>query len=210
MRAALYARVSTGEQSTDLQRRGLRGWAESRRLEYDYYEDCASGGAAARKPAREKLMAGVAAGEYAWVVVWRFDRFARSLKELVLSLEMIRAAGAEFISLHEQVDTSTPAGKLQFHLWGALAEFERSLIRERVCAGIREAQQQGVHCGRPPAFIDWELYAMLRAEGRGMREIAAILGVAERTLERRRRCQDRGVKSPPPAAGDSGPETRAN
>jgi DNA invertase Pin-like site-specific DNA recombinase len=210
MRAALYARVSTGDQSTDMQRRGLRQWAETRGLEFDFFEDCASGGGAARKPAREKLMAGVAAGQYGWVVVWRFDRFARSLKELVLSLEMIRAGGAEFISLTEQVDTSTPAGKLQFHLWAALAEFERSLIRERVCAGISEAQQQGVHCGRPPAFIDWELYAMLRSEGRSMREIAAILGVAERTLERRRRCLDRSVKTPAPAGAGSGPESRAN
>jgi DNA invertase Pin-like site-specific DNA recombinase len=112
------------------------------------------------------------------VVVWKFDRFARSVSHLLRALENFNALGVGFVSLSEQIDTSTPTGKMVFTVLGAVAELERSLIAERVRAGLRNARAKGTRLGRPRITVDASRVARLRAEGRTVREIAVTLGVS--------------------------------
>ena len=117
-------------------------------------------------------------------MVWRFDRFARSVSHLLRALENFQALGIEFVSLSEQLDTSTPAGKMVFTVLGAVAELERRLIVERVKAGLRNARAKGKKLGRPKKVMDAARIARLRAQGRSWRAIAAQLGVGLATLHR--------------------------
>jgi DNA invertase Pin-like site-specific DNA recombinase len=117
-------------------------------------------------------------------VVWRFDRFARSVSHLLRALETFRALGVEFVSLSEQVDTSTPTGKMVFTVLGAVAELERSLIVERVRAGLRNARAKGKRLGRPRVSVDRAKIAVLRAGGLSWARIAAELGLGEGTVRR--------------------------
>ena len=118
------------------------------------------------------------------VVVWKFDRFARSVSHLLRALETFKAQGIEFVSFSEQLDTSTPAGKLVFTVLGAVAELERSLIVERVKAGLRNARAKGKKLGRPRVYPDSHRIAALRAEGLSWAKIAERLGVGEGTVYR--------------------------
>jgi DNA invertase Pin-like site-specific DNA recombinase len=118
------------------------------------------------------------------VVVWKFDRFARSVRHLLRALETFKAHGIEFVSFSEQVDTSTPAGKMVFTVLGAVAELERSLIVERVKAGLRNARAKGRRLGRPRATVDARKIAALRSEGLSWARIAERLGVGEGTAYR--------------------------
>lgn len=118
------------------------------------------------------------------IVVWKFDRFARSVSHLLRALETFHALGIEFVSLTEGVDTSTPAGKMVFTVLGAVAELGRSLISERVKAGVRNARAKGKQIGRPRRVLDTSKIASLRAAGHGMRAIAKQLGVGVGTLYR--------------------------
>src|SRR5712664_3184893 len=106
------------------------------------------------------------------VVVWKFDRFARSVSHLLRALETFKAQGIEFVSFSEQLDTSTPAGKLVFTVLGAVAELERSLIVERVKAGLRNARAKGKTLGRPRKVVDTVRIAELRSAGRSWRKVA--------------------------------------
>jgi DNA invertase Pin-like site-specific DNA recombinase len=115
------------------------------------------------------------------VVVWKFDRFARSVSHLLRALETFRALGVEFVSLSEQVDTSTPTGKMIFTVLGAVAELERSLIAERVRAGLRNARAKGKRLGRPTKHVNPAQIAALRAQGVTWRHIGAQLGVSAAT-----------------------------
>lgn len=115
------------------------------------------------------------------VVVWKFDRFARSVSHLLRALETFRALGIEFVSLSEQVDTSTPAGKLVFTVLGAVAELERSLIAERVRAGLRNARAKGKTLGRPRKLVNSEEINRLRAQGASWRAVGTALGVSAAT-----------------------------
>jgi DNA invertase Pin-like site-specific DNA recombinase len=110
------------------------------------------------------------------VAVWRFDRFARSVSHLLRALETFSALGIAFVSLSEQMDTTTPTGKMVFTVFGAVAELERSLIAERVRAGLRNARAKGKTLGRPRVFVDAATIGRLRAQGRSIREIADELG----------------------------------
>jgi DNA invertase Pin-like site-specific DNA recombinase len=116
--------------------------------------------------------------------VWRFDRFARSVSHLLRALETFRALGIEFVSLSEQVDTSTPTGKLVFTVLGAVAELERSLIAERVRAGLRNARAKGKRLGRPRVAVDAAKIADLRRSGASWRTICGSLGVSKGTARR--------------------------
>ena len=116
------------------------------------------------------------------VVVWKFDRFARSVSHLLRALETFKAQGIEFVSFSEQLDTSTPAGKLVFTVLGAVAELERSLIVERVKAGLRNARAKGKKLGRPRVSPDPHRIAALRAEGLSWAKIAERLSVGEGTV----------------------------
>lgn len=134
--------MQTRELKEHCQRRGWKIAGE--------YVDHGFSGAKDSRPALDKLMADAHRRRFDVVVVWRFDRFARSVSHLLRALENFRALGIEFVSLSEQVDTSTPTGKMVFTVLGAVAELERSLIAERVKAGIRNARAKGKRIGRPP------------------------------------------------------------
>jgi len=150
-RAALYLRVSTGEQRTDAQERALRDYVSRRGWKLQkVYRDQGKSGASSNRPALNDLLKDCRCGSVDVVVVWKFDRFARSLKHLMSGLELCRALGIDFVSVTESVDTSLPAGELVFQMIGAVAQFERSLIRERVKSGLANARAKGKSLGRPP------------------------------------------------------------
>jgi DNA invertase Pin-like site-specific DNA recombinase len=118
------------------------------------------------------------------VLCWKFDRFARSVSHLLRALETFRAIGIEFVSFSEQLDTSTPTGKMVFTVLGAVAELERSLIVERVKAGLRNARAKGKRLGRPRVVVDSAMIAALRAKGCSWGEIKAEMGLSKGTAQR--------------------------
>ena len=118
------------------------------------------------------------------VAVWKFDRFARSVSHLLRALDTFRVLGIEFVSLSESLDTATPAGRMVFTVLGAVAELERSLIAERVRAGLRNARAKGKRLGRPKSVVDASRVAALRSQGLGWKKIAAELGMGVGTLYR--------------------------
>ncbi len=181
MRAAIYARVSTtGQgQSPEMQVRELREYCERRGWQIaGEYVDAGVSGAKDSRPELNRLMADAHRRRFDVVVVWKFDRFARSVSHLLRALETFGALGVAFVSLSEQIDTSTPTGKMVFTVLGAVAELERSLIAERVRAGLRNARAKGKRLGRPRVSIDPSHVTRLRAQGRTIREIADALGVS--------------------------------
>lgn len=149
-RAALYLRVSTADQKPDLQYDGLRGYAERAGLEIvGDYRDVAVSSRREGRPGLSALMAAARNREVDCVLVWKFDRFARSTRHLLAALEEFDHLGIRFVSVQDQVDTDSPMGRAMFTLIGAMAELESSLISERVTAGMRAAQARGKHLGRP-------------------------------------------------------------
>ncbi len=137
-------------------------------------------GAREQRPELERLLAECSKRRVDAVVVYRYDRFARSLRQLVNALEEFRALGIEFVSLHEGVDTSAPNGRLVFGIFASIAEFERELICERVRSGLAAARARGKRIGRPRKTVDAAKIARLRASGASWRTIAAQLGVSGR------------------------------
>jgi DNA invertase Pin-like site-specific DNA recombinase len=119
------------------------------------------------------------------VLVWKIDRFGRSLKHLVNALADLGAWGVSFISLRDNLDLSTPSGRLMFAVIGAMAEFERSLIQERVRAGLRNARAKGHQLGRPHRIVDRDTILRLKGEGVSLRQIAEQLGVGYGTVRAR-------------------------
>jgi DNA invertase Pin-like site-specific DNA recombinase len=150
-RAALYARVSTGEQSTEAQERVLRDYLQRRGWTmHKIYRDKGISGAKATRPGLDEMMKDCRRRKVDVVVVWKFDRFARSLRNLIAGLELFRALGIDFVSVTEAIDTSLPAGEMLFQMIGAVAQFEKSLIAERVKSGLANARANGRILGRPP------------------------------------------------------------
>jgi DNA invertase Pin-like site-specific DNA recombinase len=163
-RAALYMRVSSGEQNTDAQERALQEYVQRRDwMIHRVYRDQGLSGANSNRPALNEMLKDCRRGSLDVVVVWKFDRFARSLKALISGLELCRSLGIDFVSVTEAVDTSLPAGELVFQMIGAVAQFERSLIGERVKSGLANARAKGKVLGRPP------LRKLSRAETRQLR-----------------------------------------
>jgi DNA invertase Pin-like site-specific DNA recombinase len=186
-RVAIYARVSTVNHGQDvsLQTRELRRFAEARGWTVaGEYIDAGVSGAKDSRPELNRLMADAHKRRFDVVCVWRFDRFARSVSHLLRALETFKALGIDFVSYSEQMDTSTPAGKMVFTVLGAVAELERSLIVERVKAGLRNARANGKRIGRPTADVDSSQIARLRAFNVSWREIGRKLGVSARTARR--------------------------
>jgi DNA invertase Pin-like site-specific DNA recombinase len=188
MRAALYLRVSTGEQTTHSQYHEL--WAAAARAGWSIaavYEDAGISGAKGRdeRPAFDKLHRAIARREVDIVMAWSVDRLGRSLQDLVAFLGELRAAGVD-LYLHQQgVDTTTPAGRALFQMLGVFAEFERAIIQERVRAGIARARAEGKHLGRP--YVSAETERAIRAalaEGRGIRRVAREIGVGTSVVQR--------------------------
>jgi DNA invertase Pin-like site-specific DNA recombinase len=185
-RVALYARVSTctGQQDPELQLRELREYARLRGLTIvGEYVDRISGSKDSR-PALNRLMADASQRKFDAVLVWKLDRFGRSLRHLVNALAELEALGLTFISLRDNLDLSTPSGRLMFQIIGAMAEFERSLIQERVKAGLRNAKAKGRRLGRPRADINEDDVLALRKSGASWRTIAEKLGVGLGTAHR--------------------------
>ena len=152
--AAVYARVSTRDQQPKTQLRELRAYAKRRNLRVAYELVDYESGAKEKRPELDKLLDLTRKRKVDVVLVWKFDRFARSTKQLVVALEEFRELGVDFISYTENVDTSTPAGKALFTMVSAFAEFERDLIRERVKAGLDRARAEGTRLGRPAVDND--------------------------------------------------------
>ena len=197
-RAALYVRVSTAnrvarnqavfEQNPEVQESPLRQMAEQRGWTVTKaYSDRMSGSKSDR-PGLNALMRDARRGAFDVVVVWRFDRFARSIEQLVLALAEFRSLGIDFVSSQEALGTSTPMGKAMFTIIGAMAELERNVIRERVVAGIEHARVHGTKSGsaigRPRAIFDRAAVVELRESGRSWRQIATALSASVRTVRR--------------------------
>jgi DNA invertase Pin-like site-specific DNA recombinase len=174
---ALYARVGTADQNCEMQLDDLRRFARQRLGRAYEYVDVGVSGTQRRRPSLDALLKDAHKRRFDVVLVWKFDRFARSVKHLVDSLEEFRALGIDFISYTEGIDTTTPSGELLFHIMGAVAQFERDLIAERVRAGIAHARSMGKHIGRPRAPVDTERVVALRREGKSLRSIAKTLAV---------------------------------
>lgn len=188
VRAAIYARVSTSNhgQDVEMQLVELRQVAAQRNWKVvGEYVDAGVSGVQESRPALDRLMADARSGKIDVIAVWRFDRFARSTQHLLSALEEFRVLGVSFVSIREQVDTTTPAGKVLFTLIAAISEFERTLIVERVRAGVANAKAKGIHCGRPRRELDVRAAAALIENGHGLREVASMLGLPRSTLRRR-------------------------
>lgn len=221
MRAAIYIRVSTASkyrqgdaanfvQNLEVQEQPLRdlitqrGW-----ILVKIYSDRASG-AKERRAGLDALMADARRGLFDVVVVWRFDRFARSVKQLVLGLEEFRTMGIEFVSHQEALDTSTPMGKAMFTIIAAMAELERSIIRERVAAGLEHARRNGTRSGkaigRPRSIFNVAVVTQLRESGLSWREISRKLNVSPTTI---RRAHEAYVNSRVALNGSSNPREQS-
>jgi DNA invertase Pin-like site-specific DNA recombinase len=182
VKVAIYSRVSTAGQDTEMQTWELRDYCKRRGWDLvQEYTDQGVSGAKESRPELNRLIADAHKRRFDAVVVWKFDRFARSVSHLLRALEDFRSLGIEFVSLSEQVDTSTASGKLVFTVLGAVAELERSLITERVRAGLRNARAKGKKLGRPRKALDPKQIARLRGEGASWRTIAGKLGVSSTT-----------------------------
>ena len=183
-KAAIYIRISTDDQNTAMQNDELlaycaaRGWTVG-----EVYTDQMSG-AKDKRPALDRMMSDARKRKVDVVVVWRFDRFARSTSHLLRALEEFNALGIDFVSLKESVDTSTPMGKMVFTVLAACAELERSVTRERCTAGRKAAKRRGVRFGRPTADVDVAKVEKLRTAGASWRDVAEQLGASKDTLRR--------------------------
>jgi len=187
MKAAIYARVSTANNGQDptMQTRELREYCDRRGWTVaGEYVDIGISGTKERRPELDRLLGEAHRRRFDAVVVWRFDRFARSVSHLLRALETFKSLGIEFVSLSEQVDTSTPTGKMVFTVLGAVAELERSLIVERVRAGLRNAKAKGKSLGRPRVAVDAARIAALRSQGMSWAKIGERLGLGEGTVRR--------------------------
>ena len=182
--AALYARVSTLDQNCEVQLQDLRRYAGQRFAQYREYIDVGVSGAQRHRPQLDALMKDAHKRLFDVVLVWKFDRFARSLKHLIESLDEFGSLGIDFVSYTEGVDTTTPTGQLLFHIVGAVAQFERDLIAERVRAGMAHARAMGKRIGRPRAEIDVQSVATLRSQGKSWRGIARVLNAPASRVRR--------------------------
>ena len=187
MKIALYARVSTNDKGQDpeMQLRELREYCQRRGwIIAGEFIDCGISGAKDSRPELNRLMAEAHKRRFDAVVVWRFDRFARSVSHLLRALETFRSLGIEFVSYSEAIDTSTPVGKMTFTVLGAVAELERSLIVERVRSGLRNAKAKGIRIGRPRLTAKASEAVRLRSTGLSGRAIARQMGISEGSVRR--------------------------
>jgi len=192
VKAALYARVSTSNNGQDptMQTRELREYCERRGWQIvDEYVDAGVSGAKDSRPELNRLMADAHQRRFDAVLVWKLDRFGRSLRHLVNALAELEALGVAFVSLRDNLDLSTPSGRLMFQIIGAMAEFERSLIVERVRAGMRNARAKGKRIGRPPrTFLTPDVRKSIgeayRNEEGSLRQLAARFGTSVGMVQR--------------------------
>lgn len=184
---AIYARVSTTDQDASMQVRELRAYV--RRMGWrtaGEFVETASGRRGAVRPELEKLMEAARLRKFDVVLVWKVDRFGRSVSEFVERVQALDQSGIRFIALTQGIDTdrASPQGNLLMHILAAIAEFERDLISERVKAGMSEAKRRGQHCGRPWKIFPRGRIANLRRLGWSWRKIAQRLGVPQSTVRK--------------------------
>ena len=181
---AIYARVSTDRQTTDSQLYELRGFVRRAKWKvYREYIDNGYSGKNTQRPAYTEMLSDACHRRFDLLLVWKLDRLSRSLKDLITTLDELGHLGIDFVSYDNQLDTSNPSGKLVFNIIGAVAEFERDIIRERVCAGLANARRKGKKLGRPriPQSIR-EKALTLKEQGLTNRTIGKDLGIAESTV----------------------------
>jgi DNA invertase Pin-like site-specific DNA recombinase len=181
-RCAIYARVSTTGQTAENQLLALRAFATARGWSAVEFVDQGVSGAKEKRLALDALLAEVRARRADVLVCVKLDRLARSVHHLVAMVKEFEVLGVDLVVLDQAIDTTTPAGRLLFHVLAAISEFERDLIRDRVMAGMRRARAQGVRIGRPRALVDVRRAIALLGEGKSLRKVATLLGVAPSTL----------------------------
>lgn len=195
MRVAIYSRCSTADQNVTMQLDELRSYCQRRGWEiFAEYNDEGISGSKENRPALSKLMSDAKRCRFDAVLVYRYDRFARSLRQLVNALAEFDSLGIHFVSLHEGTDTSSPNGRLVFAIFGAVAEFEKSLIVARTKSGIEAARRRGKVLGRPRSSppVDLAIVKSLRESGLSWDKIAAQTGVTRATLQRAARSAKNG------------------
>ena len=197
MRAAIYARVSTNNgQDPMMQTRELREYCERRGWTVEgEYVDVGVSGAKDSRPELNRLMTDAKRRKFDAILIWKLDRFGRSLRHLVNALAELEAIGVAFVSLTDNLDLSTPSGRLMFQVIAAMSEFERELIRERVRSGMKNAQAKGKAIGRPKMGVDASQIAHLRESGASWRTIAKTTGLSLGTVHAAR------SKKPPRQGG---------
>jgi DNA invertase Pin-like site-specific DNA recombinase len=182
-RAAIYVRVSTTEQETALQETELLEYCQRRGWESILYRDRGQSGAKQDRPALNSLLSDLRKRRVDIILVWSLDRLARSLKQLLTISEECRGLKVDLVSLRQAIDTTLPAGRLTFQILGAVAEFERELLRERVRAGMAQARRAGKRIGRPAlrTFSPGELESIrsLRKAGASVRKLATTFGATQ-------------------------------
>jgi len=183
--AALYCRVSTNDQKTDMQLTDLRKFSSDRNLIiYNEYLDNGISGSIKKRPALDKLMSDAKKKKFDVILVWRFDRFARSSRHLVEALHTFRHLDIQFISYNENIDTGSPLGEAMFTIISAMAQLERDIIKERVKAGLKNARNKGKTLGRPKVDIDLTRAKEMQNEGDSIRSISIKLRIPRTTLIR--------------------------
>ena len=183
-RIAIYARVSTDRQSTESQLNTLREYIEKREWNlFKEYIDEGFTGSNTKRPAFKEMMADAKKRRFDVLLVYKLDRLSRSLKNLIITLDDLKSTGIDFVSYDNSLDTTTPTGRLIFHVVGSVAEFEREIIKERVKSGLENARRKGKRLGRPPvssALV--EEAKRLRSQGMPYRKIGLQLGIPESTV----------------------------
>ncbi len=192
-RIAIYIRCSTTEQDTSMQLHDLQEFTKARGwLVHKVYEDYASGTTANRKALKEMLQ-DAKQRKFDVLVVWKLDRLFRSLRDMVTTLHELGDLGIEFVALRDQVDLTTASGRLMTHMLSAFAEFEASLIRGRVVAGLESARRRGQRLGRPRLRDDDKIRS-LRHQGLSERQIAIRLGISRGAVQRSLRVDSKPIQ----------------
>ena len=184
---AIYARVSTDKQKVDMQLNELRQFvARSGWNIYEEYIDQNFSGGNTKRPAFTAMMDAARKRKFDLLLVWKLDRLSRSLKDLIVTLDELGSCGIDFVSYDNNLDTSTPTGKLVFQIVGAVAEFEKEIIRERVVAGLATARNKGKRLVRPPVSrYVYDQALKMRSDGLSYRNIGKVLGIDEGTIRKR-------------------------
>ena len=187
-RAAIYVRCSTLDQETGLQENELREFADRRGWEYQVFTDRGQSGTKDSRPALNQLLQQLRRKKFDVVCVWALDRLARSLRQLLTISEECKALGVDLVSLKQNIDTTLPAGRLTFQVLGAVAEFEREMLRTRVIAGMAQARRSGKHVGRPArrrlGQAEIEKIRILRSQGKSVRQLARQFGASQWMIAR--------------------------
>jgi DNA invertase Pin-like site-specific DNA recombinase len=214
-RVALYLRVSTLDQHPETQRYDLRQMAQQRGLEIvQEYVDHGISGTRARRPALDQMMADARRGRFDIVLVWACDRLARSTKHFLEVLDELNRLNIEFVSFREQLDTGGALGRAVVVIISAIAELERSLIVERVRAGMRRARLEGRHIGRRPLDVDRAAVLRHREHGDSLTQIARTFGIGRATVSRiikeaQEAARPKGFLQPPPQTYENRPPESA-